>query len=53
MLLVVAMYAVAVLATPAALPHAIAQWYTKTTNPNKNGLSRFFRDVHATPTDTH
>ena len=42
MLLVVALCAVAVPATPATLvPQTVAQWYTRTTNPNKNGLSRF------------
>ena len=41
MLLVVALCVVAVLATPATLPRTITQWYTRTTNPNKNGLSRF------------
>ena len=25
----------------ASLPSSLAQWYTRTTNPNKNGLSRF------------
>ena len=43
MLFVVALCVVAVLATarPATLPRSITQWYTRTTNPNKNGLSRF------------
>ena len=41
MLLVIALCVVGVLATPTTLPRTIAQWYTRTTNPNKNGLSRF------------